>query len=1254
MNLKTLADELKKKLQQGGQIAGNAWNGYINNVAKPAAIGVPQAQQAIKPITTSVANYFNPQDQNKYVNSFFNYTSNIPRFQLPQRLPGNMLPTNTNSKATNFVSGLVRSGIESPLNIPRNLIVGSSRLQQEQLNLLRNKKYNLANAISGAGNLVEAGLDLSSLGIVKGIGRQAIVNTAKEGAWNAIKQGVKQGALAGAVGGGAYGVGNQYNKKFNVGEVALNTAGGALLGGVLGGTISGIGSIKRQTTYSPQLAEQLRDARGRWVAGQTPIKPPEMPKSQWKFQLKANAELGRNPYEPVYSSDLQEIIKNKGGLSVKKLTKFEHEQNVAKDAKAGLYDTNELLGKYGDAKHEFLTRASEVGQKYKTDAEIPAKVKNELKILENKMDSSFEEYKSAVNQKINQEATGLNSNQMQNNLQKKQGKIKSPSKSIIQQTKPQQEVGVRVIQPNKDIITNPSSVAQQPIGDVKASQAKNTQLQTIKGLVSPPKAEPEVMQIRTGPNTPIQEATLKQSKVPGSKALPDIISREPIDVKSKVGLLDYLRTPDRVLKKIGMEKESNLIRQKYDDYLKQLPEEINKVTEWSKQVPASSNQKIFKFLDGQPTDLSPKEMKVAGEIKTYLSDWADKLGLPKEKRITNYITHIFEKDFIKKEFDPDIAKLIQDRVAGSVYDPFTEQRLGKMGYVEDTWRALDAYVKRATRKVNMDVALEQVKNVAKNLEDSQYQYVKSYIDRINLRPTSIDNLVDNTIKQMVGYRFGQRPVASLSRFGRQMVYRGTLGLNPGSALKNLSQGANTYAKLGERYTIKGYLDTLIKGTKELEDVGVLRDNFIQDRTISAGKQIMQKVDKGLFVFFDAAEKINRGAAYYGAKARALAKGLNEQEAIQEGLKTVRDTQFTFGSIDTPPILSSDLSKLLLQFQSYSLKQGEFLGEMIQKKEFAGLVRYALAGSAFVYSLGQLIGMKPKDLIPSIRLGLPPTLQAPIEIGKAIIGSPDEYGNKPTPKERLTNAGESLIPFIPAGTQIKKTVQGLTDVDKGYSESASGRVRYPVQQTTGNYIRGGLFGRHNLPEAQEYYNKDRSVLGEEQSNLIKSSIDKFGDYSKIIKTRESKAIENKADEAFLAGDTTQQKTGNIYRYIDDTGNVKKIDLSFPLKEYTPTGNDTLDKELLADYKGSITTAKNNVMKAWEVGAITQEQAITELEKLVIKANKTKKPKKSKLTFKITKSKPATINIKRRAAPKLATIKFKKPKIKKSIIRRYTIR
>lgn len=579
-----------------------------------------------------------------------------------------------------------------------------------------------------------------------------------------------------------------------------------------------------------------------------------------------------------------------------------------------------------------------------------------------------------------------------------------------------------------------------------------------------------------------------------------IIKGKDYTPAQKVGLLDYLRTPTKVLKKIGLGKEAELLEKAHETYLNDLETEIGRISDWASEVPdAGASKRIFKYLDGQKVTLNPKEQKVAGEIKTYLSDWADKLGLPQDGRIAQYITHIFEKDFIEKEFDPDLAKIIADKVPGSVYDPFLEQRLGKQGYVEDAWRALDAYVKRATRKYNMDPALEKLKAGAEGQPLENYKYIQELGEKINLRPDNVDTLLDNTLKTMFGYREGQRPVARLSRKWRRLVYRGALGLNVGSATRNLTQGVNTYAKLGEKYTTLGYVDLIRNWTgnnlKELQEQGILRDNMIQDRTISARKNLIQKMDKGLFAFFDTAEKINRGSAYFGAKRKGMSQGMSEQKAIDYAKNIVKDTQFTFGNIDTPLALNGDVKKTLLQFQSFNVKQAEFLSEMVGNKDFAGMIRYAAGTALMTNLLGEILGYTWDQAIPfsDIITGEGRIATPAVNAVQGVLNT--VFGDDQRKKEGSRQLQNTLKLLIPGGVQIGKSAEGIDAFNKGYSATGTpldklmgnaGGIRYGAEQNLGNAIRSALFGQYSTPEARQYFDKELTPLGETDTETVKSA------------------------------------------------------------------------------------------------------------------------------------------------------------------------
>lgn len=605
-------------------------------------------------------------------------------------------------------------------------------------------------------------------------------------------------------------------------------------------------------------------------------------------------------------------------------------------------------------------------------------------------------------------------------------------------------------------------------------QEPNLTLATPKDIPLIAKSQGEVRSIEAQANQTLNN--LDEPMREKVSSFLDMVKQSDTNVKQKVNILDYVRTPDRVLEKIGFGNEARILRQSYENYLKELPKNIDKITEWSKQVSKGSNERIFKYLDGQAITLNTEEKKVALEIKDWLADWAKRLKLPKDNTITNYITHIFDKELIAKEFDEDLAKIITDKLPGQIYDPFLLKRLGAKGYKQDTWAALDAYVKRATRKINMDKVLDLIKSKAgssldmSNIETSQWKYVQRYISGINLRPTEFDNLVDNTIKNIVGYKYGQRPVTYLTKLLRQMTFRGLLGLNPASALRNISQGVNTYSVLGEKYTALGYLKLFNKGAiSELTEQGVLNTGFIQDRVLNSTKQAIQKMDNVLFSLFDTAEKINRGSAYFGAKAKALNEGKSLSESVDYAKSVVRKTQFSFGSIDTPVGLQSDIVKTLTQFQTYTIKQIEFLTEMAKDKNFIGLLRYAVGGLVFVYTLGKAFGMSPEQLIPNFRFETPPSLKFPVEAGKAILNSPDKYGRSINLPDKISNIINSSTGLIPAGSQIKKTIQGVQNMNQGGSYTKSGNLQFKQGQSIPEKLQSLLFGKYASKNAQNYYN-----------------------------------------------------------------------------------------------------------------------------------------------------------------------------------------
>jgi hypothetical protein len=619
--------------------------------------------------------------------------------------------------------------------------------------------------------------------------------------------------------------------------------------------------------------------------------------------------------------------------------------------------------------------------------------------------------------------------------------------------------------------------------------------------------KPKPLEPQTTFNAPISSVSpmgaAEEILQKGTEGLPpDIASTiEPLEavvdsqkntpLSERIRKIDYLRTPWKVFERMKIRPVYQTLLKAYDGYVHELPQNIDKITAWSKMVSKEGNEKIFNFLDGKEVSLTPVESQVAKEVKTWLGQWADRLGMSPDSRISDYITHIFPKG-IGGEMPEEIAILINKKIPGQTYNPFLLERQGAKGYIPDTWRALDAYVKRATRKVHMDPALAELKEASSRLTDvSQVNYLTKYVEAINMRPSESDTEWDNQIKSIFGGFFGPRPTARITRGLRMMISRAKIGGSITSFAKNLTQGVNTFGELGTQYTLRGYIDLAKFGAKELNENGVLAAPFIEDRTYSAVKKNIERIDKVLFANMNASELVNRGAAYYGAKAKFAAGRVTPKEfrkalgrerpanytptmedAVAYGKFIAAKTQFLFGALNTPVGLSSDTAKLVFQFQTFGLKQVEFIIGMVEDRELAKLLRYMISSILLFSTIASAFGMKWTDSVWPLRWGYPPAIQFFIDLYTGGVAGTDKYGNKLNLDQRAKAAGKTLFTnVVPGGAQMMRSSEALSVLDSGKEVTRGGKFKYRVAPTTENYIAGTLFGKYNLPESKDYYKKE---------------------------------------------------------------------------------------------------------------------------------------------------------------------------------------
>lgn len=283
----------------------------IKNLSNNAVSSWQQASQqpfvgglAGKVLSNPAVQRWNPVSQ---VQSAFSMRQAPPqqaqyyRQQVQQATPQLNIAKNIQNPYLRF-AGQVGEGL---VNVLPNAVAGGLKLPAAR---------NFQQGASDIASIAELPLSLTGFGV----GKQVATQLGKQGIKFAIKQGAKTGAAYGGLFGGLEGLreGEYDSVLKQLGKAALGTGTGAVFGGVLGGVLGGGGALLKKYIFkSPQVEAQLRDSEGRWTAGEKPVKPKGMAQPAWDFQLKFNAKHERNPYTPVYVSDLSRELP--AGLSIK-------------------------------------------------------------------------------------------------------------------------------------------------------------------------------------------------------------------------------------------------------------------------------------------------------------------------------------------------------------------------------------------------------------------------------------------------------------------------------------------------------------------------------------------------------------------------------------------------------------------------------------------------------------------------------------------------------------------------------------------------------------------------------------------------------------------------------------------------------------------------------------------------------------------------------------------------------------------------
>lgn len=338
-----------------------------------------------------------------------------------------------------------------------------------------------------------------------------------------------------------------------------------------------------------------------------------------------------------------------------------------------------------------------------------------------------------------------------------------------------------------------------------------------------------------------------------------------------------------------------------------------------------------------------------------------------------------------------------------------------------------------------------------------------------------------------------------------------------------------------------------EGRKELKLSGVLDEGTglkdLKGLTQSKAGKAFDKVSDGLMSMVSTMDNIMRAQAYAGAKAKGLklngakwerwaneagltgqaAQDFVQKKAMEYGTKATVDTQFITSKVDAPAAFNGPGMRTLTQLATFDGKQAGFLIRMglkpikdvkngnyrLAANDMGKLVAMGATAWGVQATLGQFIGMKETDHIPFYD-----QIQAWTNIeGKDEKGFERDQKNKFRRSPAMTllfgdgaknpgligalakkDKGEGVKEFwdknwqliVPAGTQAKRTTEGIKSVEEGVVKNDKGNTRFVQNQDQGNALKAAILGKYTTENGQKWLKEGSfSALKDTQQQKIES-------------------------------------------------------------------------------------------------------------------------------------------------------------------------
>lgn len=531
---------------------------------------------------------------------------------------------------------------------------------------------------------------------------------------------------------------------------------------------------------------------------------------------------------------------------------------------------------------------------------------------------------------------------------------------------------------------------------------------------------------------------------------------------------------------------------------------------------------------------------------------------------------------------------------GKKFFRFGQKRLGDLEFEETAIGAFEKYLYPAAYQIHLTEPIQRGRLFATDMRG----FAKT---NPAINPKSLGNFLawfDTYVNMVAGKKsgaarefelYGGRFVYDLATWMRKRTSLNLVVGNVTSALSNfipLTQSLATTSKGASTRAIINMLSQPMSETNKYSIDGI-QSQFLRRRIPSQANfaTVSDNIQQTGIWLFQTMDKIASNLIVGGKYYEGLEKNLTPQQAMKQAddyaARLMGDR-----SIGQMPNLFGDQGPIgaFVQFQLEVNNQLSFLLKDVPKmnqgsvaKTTGALLQVAIysyiANTAFEWITGRRPAIDPlytawfmQNEIQSDRTAEEKTVRIGKQImqqfpfistlfGGARIPMMSGLDQIPTffEKPQDTIADVFLTYVMPVGgSQVKKTVEGISIWTQGYAETDKDRVKYPVDQGIPNLLRGAIAGQYAFPEAQDYFREGDQSLGEEQSAYFKQlPVDERAAYYEMEQaSRELNSFANDIGERLAKAEITQDEALNLISQkqaelgFADGGKYDGMETAFP--------------------------------------------------------------------------------------------------------------